>query len=106
MFVRLFFVFRTLAHMSTYNDVYSKALCRKYSVDSSWRFVIKCNLVLYPEHTFTTALIFIVILFSYEVRIYELPFQQEIQNLYGSTNSFFNAFWLVSCTITTVGYGD
>ena len=45
-------------------------------------------------------------LLSYLIRIYELPFFRETSTDFGGRLDYFNSIWLISITITSVGYGD
>lgn len=44
MFLRLFFLFRTVFNYSEYTDAYSKTICNKYGFTSNNRFALKCYL--------------------------------------------------------------
>jgi len=106
MFLRLFFLFRTIANYSSYADAYSKSLCKKYGFTSSVRFAIKCNFVMHPERAFISTFLFSVMVLAYITRIFELPYFIEVNSEFGKSSSLANAMWLVIMTITTVGYGD
>lgn len=49
-----------------------------------------------------------IIVASYIVRIFELPYYRLIEDagLKGTMDSYFNAIYLTTITLTTVGYGD
>ena len=73
MFLRFFFVLRTVFNFSIYNDEYSKKLCRHHGVSSGIRFTLKCLLNKYPELTIFWLFVITIIVLSYIIRIFELP---------------------------------
>lgn len=106
MFIRLFFIFRTLANYSVYTDPYSKTVCRKYGFDSSVRFAFKCYLINHPEWSVIIIFGTSVWLLSYILRIYEIVYQREIVRDMNNHSELGNAVWIIFMTIFTVGYGD
>lgn len=44
MFLRLYFLFRSIVQYSKYSDTVSKKICRIHNVESGFRFTIKCLL--------------------------------------------------------------
>lgn len=106
MFVRLFFIFRTLANYSVYTDPYSKTVCRKYGFNSSVRFAMKCYLINHPEWSFMIIFGTSIWLLSYILRIFEIVYQREIIEDKLNHSDLGNAVWIIFMTIFTVGYGD
>jgi len=106
MFLRLLFLVRAVANYSIYTDAYSKKIARQYGFTSGVRFALKCHLTRHPTTTVFVLFTFMVLILSYIMRIFELPyFYGAIVNT-TSLENYFNAIWFTVVTITTVGYGD
>lgn len=73
------------------------------NVRTSTVFVIKADLKLRPYSFVIIGLVISMIVFGQAVRIYEVTFGDEADNFY---SKFFNSFWFMMVTMTTVGYGD
>lgn len=106
MFLRILFLFRTIANCSVYTDPYSKTVCRKYGFNSSVRFAVKCNLINNPERSFIIIFLISVFLLSYIMRIFEMIYFREIMGDDNSHSDLEISLWIVFMTIFTVGYGD
>jgi len=106
MFLRLWFVFRTIMSRSKYLDAYSKNLCKMYGFSTNTRFALKCYFKNHPERTFACIFVLSIFLLSYLIRIFELPFFRETETDFGGRLDLFNSVWLISITVTSVGYGD
>lgn len=107
MFFRIYFVVRSLLNYTQFMDPYAKKLCKSYGFENSILFTIKSNLEICPEKT--AALIFIVtlFLFSYVIRVFEMPrFRHEDAPDNEIFDSYFNSIWFTVITLTTIGYGD
>jgi hypothetical protein len=71
MFLRFYFLIRTLMNFSVYSELYSKRVCAKYKFEASTSFCIKALITKSPGLTiFLTAMISIMWL-SYLLRIFE-----------------------------------
>jgi hypothetical protein len=107
MFIRLFFVYRSIVNYSIYTDAYSRKVCKTYGFTSGVRFSYKCHLENHPGTFVFVIFIGTVLILSYIMRIFEIPYYRH--NKDGTTTSYFdnyfNSVWLVVVTITTVGYG-
>jgi len=71
-------------------------------------FTIKCYLINHPFISGVSLLSFTVFVFSYTLRIYELPYfrledDAAVKNCF---DSLFNAMYVTVITFTSVGYGD
>ena len=51
MFLRLFFIFRTLLNQSIYRDENAKKICKFHGVSSNVMFTFKCIYKTYPTQT-------------------------------------------------------
>ena len=72
MFIRLFFVSRSLFNYSDHADVYFKKLCKEYGFSPNYRFTIKSNMTLNPERSILMLFFVTIYLASYLLRIFEI----------------------------------
>lgn len=89
MFIRFAFLLRTVLSYSMYQGVYSKSLCRRYGFNSNIRFAIKSNFTMYPEKTFATIFFSSVLIMAYLMRVFEIPYVEEINEGHGWESEFF-----------------
>ena len=88
-------------------DNYSKQICQtRFGFKPNKLFPLKIELVEHP--TLMTLVLFSVsiFIFSFIVRIFEMPYQINDQVKSNSFRDFESAVWMIIITITTVGYGD
>lgn len=104
MFLRFYFLVRTLMNFSVYSELYSKRVCAKYKFEASTSFCVKALITKQPGTTiFLTAVISIMWL-SYLLRIFErIYYESQGQKVF---DSYITSIWCVIITMTTVGYGD
>jgi hypothetical protein len=106
MLLRLFFVARTFINYSVYTDAYSKKLCRSYGFTSGVRFTLKVQCVMNPAYFVGTLFLANILIFSYVLRVFEIPYQRRFGKNKYEFDDFNNSLWLILMTITTVGFGD
>ena len=104
MFLRLIILARNFFNYSKYSDVFAKRLCDWYGFTANMRFCFKCYIVNYPISTVLFLLFFIILLFSYIMRICEWPFHRYINDF--TFDPFLNAVYCTVITMATCGYGD
>lgn len=73
MFCRIYFVIKFLLNQTIYTDAYSMYICRKFGFQSNVRFAIKCLFVQRPITTFNVFFWGSIFIFSYLIRICEMP---------------------------------
>ena len=49
MWLRVFFLVRSLFNYSLYTDAHSKKLCKMYGFDADVRWTVKCYIIEYPS---------------------------------------------------------
>jgi hypothetical protein len=74
MFLRVFFVARSVFNYSIYTDAYFKKLCREHGFNPGVRFTFKCYLATYPERTIMSLFFGTLMIIAYVFRILEYPF--------------------------------
>lgn len=73
MFFRIYFVVRSFLNYTQFRDPYAKKLCKSYGFVNSILFTIKSNLMIQPEKTVALIFLMTLILFSYVIRVFEMP---------------------------------
>ena len=106
MFLRIFFLCRSIFNYSIFTDPYSKKLCRSYGFTSGVRFTFKCYFEVHPEQTVVIVFTATIMILAYLMRIFELPFYRHSWIDDSLFDNYFYSIWLIVITITTVGYGD
>jgi hypothetical protein len=74
MFLRIFFLIRTIFNHSIYTDAFFKKLCREYGFNPGVRFTLKCHLDTSPGKTICYLFFGTLFIISYVYRIFESPF--------------------------------
>jgi hypothetical protein len=107
MFLRVFFVARSLFNYSIYTDAYFKKLCREHGFNPGVRFTFKCYLATYPERTIMSLFFGTLMIIAYVFRILEYPFfLNQASEFESPWRQYYDSVYLTIITITTVGYGD
>ena len=109
MFLRLYFLFKTLFSWSIYRDEYAKKLSKSNGIISDLRFIFKCLLETFPAATISMLFFLTIIILSYIIRIIELPFMIYVDPYYFKLPqyiAYFDWVYFMLITVTTVGYGD
>lgn len=108
MVMRFYFILRTIFNFSIYSDSFSKQLCRTYSLKPGVFFTMKCYLINHPQITVLSLLSFTIFVFSFVLRIYELPYfrLEDDLSVKNCFDSYFNSVYVTVITFTSVGYGD
>ena len=106
MILRMYFLIRTFFNFSLYADAISKKICKNYGFEAGVRYTIKCLIIVNPEVTVLSFFFGSLFIGAYIVRIFEMPYYREVANGPGALDGYFGAIYLVTITITTVGYGD
>lgn len=68
------------------------------------RFTFKCMIIKRPGITVLSTLITSLLILSYLLRIFELPYYRMINQV--DFEPFFDGIWLVVISMSTVGFGD
>ena len=78
MFVRLFFLVRTLDNLSLYTSAFSKQICKNYGFSSGVKFSVRAYFYMHPARCFAFTFFFSMFFLAYLIRIAELPYYREI----------------------------
>ena len=73
MWLRCFFLLRSILNYHIYTTEYSKYMCQSYGINADTRFTLKCWLKANPIHGVFGMLFFTIFSFAYLLRIFELP---------------------------------
>ena len=88
MFLRVFFVLKSIARYSIYTDAFSKKLCRDYNFYPGFRFIYKSRFITNPSATVTMLFVCSICVLSYLLRIFEMgttvPYIDNAQALEGA----------------------
>jgi hypothetical protein len=71
MFMRFYFLIRTLVNFSLYSELFSKKVCAKYGVEPNMQFCLKALMQKKPGSTILTGSIISILWLSYLLRIFE-----------------------------------
>ena len=104
MFLRLLILARNFFNYSIFSDVFAKRLCERYGFTANMRFCFKCYILKFPIYTVLFLLFFIILLFSYLMRIAERPFHRYVNDF--TFDPFLNSVYCTVITMATCGYGD
>lgn len=104
MWVRIVFLTRSVINYSIFMDIYSKKLCKSYGFTANVRFAFKCFVRANPGSSVAIVLATSVVVLSYMMRIFELPYSVTVGNMVW--DAYFDAIWCTIITMATVGYGD
>lgn len=88
MFLKIIFVLRYIENHSMFTNAYSKMICKKYNFTAGIRFALRCHFELYPGVSIFLMFVITIVVQSYLIRIYELPFY--LLTDYDEGKHFFN----------------
>ena len=74
MWLRIYFLLRSIFNYSIYTDAYSKKLCKSYGFSAGVRFTFKCQMIINPEWTVFIMFMATVLILGYLMRIFEIPY--------------------------------
>ena len=107
MFLRVFFIARSVFNYSVYTDAYFKKMCREHGFNPGVRFTFKCYLATFPERTIMVLFFSTLAIIAYIFRILEYPlFLNQKYEPEPPLKQYFDSVYFTIVTITTVGYGD
>lgn len=108
MFIRLFFLLRSIQTYSVYSNTHSLKICRKFGLYPGFRFILRSMFVLNPTKTIMTLFCLSIVILTYSLRIFEINYAllPETKTHELNDGNIFNNLYLIVITMTTVGYGD
>lgn len=80
MFLRLFFLYRSVLNYSLYTDAYCKKLCSQNGFPNSMVFALKCLLATNPAFVTLLNFCLFTMIYSYLLRIFELPLLKHLDD--------------------------
>lgn len=101
--VRIWFFMNFYFISNDYHSVRIQRVCEINSVDTSVGFSMRANIKKRPLMVVVMLWIIILVTCSFALRVFERPLDT-FNNF--NISSYWNAIWLLSVTMTTVGYGD
>jgi hypothetical protein len=104
MFMRFYFLMRSITNYTMYTDSFARKLCKNYGVHTGLRFTLRCHMHESPSMTIGLVFLSSTCILAYILRIFEGPcsFALGTQDF----ETYFSAIWCIVISITTVGYGD
>jgi len=103
MYIRLFFLFRSLFQLVPFQDSFAIEICEPHHVKANIRFSIKCLFKMYPMAMIATILLSTIPLIAYLLRLAERPFN-DLATM--DLNTYATTLWCTAVTLATIGYGD
>lgn len=104
MSIRLFVVINIILKNLSYSSVRMNRILKISNIEESVLFIVKCLIKKRPYQFFAVCLIGSMLIFTYAIRICELPLVVKLDN--SSFQSYITTLWMIMITMTTVGYGD
>lgn len=78
MFLRISLLIRSIFNYTMFTDLYAKRLCESYGFTANVRFTFKCFIIRNPGTTVICTLTTSILVFSYILRIFEMPYYHTI----------------------------
>ena len=103
MFIRLFFLVRTLFNYTPYQDNHARNHCLLYKTKANLRFSVKSMMQAHPLILIYFSIIPSFFLFGALIRIFERPYSDISGRNFDSLQ---NAVWNSFITLSTIGYGE
>ncbi|CAD8211313.1 unnamed protein product [Paramecium pentaurelia] len=105
MITRTVFIFRTILAQTFWYSNRTQRVCNLYACEGNYMFVAKSLMRTSPYTSQFIALVSLICIFGYGVRICENPLARN-DPANNNLGRYANALWNIIITITTVGYGD
>jgi hypothetical protein len=74
MFVRIYFLIRTIGNYSKYTDSFAVKVCKNYGISANLRFTFKCYLMEHPFSSIIVLFVSSILILGYVLRIFEEPY--------------------------------
>lgn len=78
MFLRIGLLVRSIFNYTMFTDLYAKKLCESYGFTANVRFTFKCFIIKKPGATVICTLTTSILVLSYILRIFEIPYWHSI----------------------------
>lgn len=104
--LRLVYIIRIMLILSKFYGARSDRICKMFGKQLNLFFTLKCVFIKYSSLILSVISLVVCLCLAYMLKIIEGP-NKEIDEADSSVyTNYFNCFWNVFVTITTVGFGD
>ena len=101
--MKCYVIVRTLLIMTKFLSPRSQRICKMNGCETDMMFSVQGEFKQSPNKLLISTLIISVLIFGYNLRIFESPLSDVSGQRF---DSYFTACWCTIVTMTTVGYGD